>query len=98
MQQLAYDLIKCHSQDMSADKEPLLIIIPGVAGTGKSYLINAILNLLQSTCVVTAITGKPSYNIRGITIHSLLKLPVGPTGKKDLMAQSLHFFSFCTEV
>lgn len=73
MQQLAYDLIKSHSQDMSADKEPLHLIITGVAGTGKSYLSNAIRNLLQSRCVVTPITGKAPYNIRGVKIHSLLK-------------------------
>ena len=89
MQQLAYDLIKSHSQDLSSDKEPLRLIIIGVAGTGKSYLINAIRNLLQSTCVVTATIGKASYNIRGVTVHSLLKLPVGPKGNKDLTGQSL---------
>ena len=60
MQQLAYDLIKSHSQDMSPDKEPVPLVIIGVAGTGKSYLINAIRNLLQSRCVVTATTGKAS--------------------------------------
>lgn len=58
MQQLAYDLIKSHSEDLSADKEPLHLIITGVASTGKSYLINAIRNLLQSRCVVTPTTGK----------------------------------------
>ena len=49
-----------------------------VAGTGKTYLINAIRNLiLQSKCAVTATTRKAKYNIRGITLHSLLKLPIG---------------------
>ena len=37
-----------HSEDMSDDKEPLFLIIIGVAGTGKSFLIEAIQNLLQS--------------------------------------------------
>lgn len=95
MQQLAYyDLIKSHSQDMSADKEPLCLIIIGVAGTGKSYLIDAIHNLLQSRCVATATTGKASYNIRGVTVHFLLKLPVSPRGNKDLTGQRLC--SHCT--
>ena len=62
----------------------------GQAGTGKSYLINALRNLLQSKCAVTATTGKASYNIRGVTIHSLLKLPVGARGNKDLTGQSLY--------
>ena len=41
------------------------------AGTGKMYLINAIRNLLQSKC---ATTGKAAYNVRCVTVHSLLKL------------------------
>lgn len=75
---------------MSADKEPLCLIIIGVAGTGKSYLINAIRNILQSRCAVTVTTGKASYNIRGVTVLSLLKLAVGPRRNKDLAGQSLN--------
>jgi ATP-dependent DNA helicase PIF1 len=67
----------------------LCLTVIGVAGTGKSYLINAIRNLLRSKCAVTATTGKASYNIRGITIHSLLKLPIGSRGRKYLTGQSL---------
>ncbi|XP_028394482.1 uncharacterized protein LOC114518676 [Dendronephthya gigantea] len=77
MQELAYNIIKAHFQDQSPVKEPLFLIIIGEAGTGKSYLINAIRNLLQSKCAVTATTGKASFNIKGVTIHSLLKLPIG---------------------
>ena len=32
---------------------------------------------------------KAAYNIRGVTIHSLLKLPIGSRGRKDLTGQSL---------
>ena len=46
----------------------------GVAGTGKSYRINAIWNLLQNKCAVTVPQVK--QRIRGITVHSLLKLPI----------------------
>ena len=84
MQKLAYDIVNAHQQDVSNDMEPLCLIIVGVAGTGKSYLINALRNLLQNKCAVTATTGKASYNIKGVTIHSLLKLPAGPRGNKDL--------------
>ena len=45
--------------------------------------------MLQNKCAVTATTGKASYNIQGVTIYSLLKLPVGPRGNKDLTGQSL---------
>ena len=89
MQKLAYDIVKSHFDDTSSERESLCLIINGVAGTGKSYLVNAIRNLLQSRCAVTATTGKAAYNIRGVTIHSLLKLPIGSRGNKDLIGQSL---------
>ena len=89
MQKLAYDIVKFHFNDSSSQKEQLCLIINGVAGTGKSYLINAIRNLLQSRCAITATTGKAAYNIKGITVHSLLKLPIGSRGMKDLTGQAL---------
>jgi len=49
----------------------------------------AVKNLLQHSCAVTATTGKAAYSIHGCTIHSLLKLPVGAKGNKDLTGQSL---------
>ena len=88
-QKLAYDIVKSHFDDTSSERESLCLIIHGLAGTGKIYLINAIRNLLQSRCAVTATTGKAAYNIRGVTIHSLLKLPIGSRGNKDLTGQSL---------
>ena len=89
MQKLAYDIVKTHFEDTSSEKEPLCLIINGVAGTGKSYLINAIRHLLQSKCAVTATTGKAAYNVRGVTVHSLLKLPIGSRGNKDQTGQAL---------
>ncbi len=88
MQRFAYDIKNTHSEQLSP-KDPLLLIIIGLGGTGKSYLIHAIQNLLQLRCAVTATTGKASYNIGGTTIHSLLKLPVGPRRNKDLSGSSL---------
>lgn len=77
MQSLAYNIVRDHFNS-PLPRSPLLLIINGFAGTGKSYLINALRNLLQQSCAVTATTGKASFNISGVTIHSLLNLPVGP--------------------
>ena len=85
---LAYNIVRNHT-NTPLPRPPLLLIINGFAGTGKSYLINALRNLLQQTCAVTATTGKASFNINGVTIHSLLNLPVGPRGNMDLKGQSL---------
>ena len=87
MQRLAYNIVKMHFEDTSS--EPLCLIINGVAGTGKSYLITAIRCLLQSKCVVTATTGKAFFNISGVTIHSLLKLPCGKRQNNDVTGQTL---------
>ena len=72
-QRLAYDIITTHSNKVNP-KEPLRLIIIGVAGTGKSYLINGVYNYLKNKCIVTATIGKASYNINEVTIHSLLTL------------------------
>ena len=88
MQALAYNLVKEHFESPSQEP-PLLLIINGFAGTGKSYLISALRSLLQQSCIVTATTGKASFNINGKTIHSVLNLPVGPRGNNDLKGQSL---------
>ena len=70
-------------------KKPLLLIILGEGGTGKSYVINALRNLHGQSCAVAAPTSKAAYNVQGVTLHSRLKLPVGPRGHKDLKGQSL---------
>lgn len=75
MQRLAFNMVTKHPENT---EEPLLLIVNGEAGTGKSYLINALRNHLQHRCIVTAATGKAAYQIRGITIHSYLRLPIGP--------------------
>ena len=55
----------------------------------KSYLISALRTLLHDKCAVTATTGKAAFNINGVTVHSLLKLPVGSRRNKDLVGQNL---------
>ncbi len=88
MQKNAYDIIVPHCEN-TCRKNSLLMIINGVAGTGKRYLIAAVRDTLKDKCVITATTGKASFNISGVTIHSLLKLPVNYKYQKDLSGQSL---------
>ena len=88
MQKHAYDIVKNHSEDCSTNKDPLCLIVVGGAGTGKRYL-NALHNFLGSKCAITATTGKTSYNIRGVTVHSLPKLPVETRGSNDIKGESL---------
>ena len=64
------------------------MIINGEGGTGKSYL-SAIHSSLKGKCTITATTGKVSYNVSGITIHSFLSLPVTSNSHKDLSGQAL---------
>ena len=74
-QRLAYNIVCDHFN--RSDKEPILLLIKGIAGSGKSYLIDAIRNVLQTKCKVLAYTGKASFNVNGVTLHSFLKLPIG---------------------
>ena len=64
-------------------------MIIGVAGTGKSYVVSALCQMLQHKSGIAAPTGKAAFNVNGVTLHSLLKLPVGQKGHKDLSGPSL---------
>ena len=95
-QKLAYDIVTKHHQaiccyttnpienEAATNPEQLLMIIYGTAGTGKSYLIDAIASELKHDCCITATTGIAAFNINGVTIHSLLQLPIRNQGAKEL--------------
>lgn len=72
-------------QTFSSDRQSFHYFITGGAGTGKSFVVNMIVAYLQlftshqpgcSPVVVYAPTGTAARNIRGSTIHNLLKIPV----------------------
>ena len=75
-QRAAYNIVYTHFQQHQAASQPLHMIICGTAGTGKSYLISAISNLLCDTCLLTGTTGMAAYHIYGGTLHSTLQIPV----------------------
>ena len=87
-QSIAYNLVRKHVQ--TENKDPLHLLITGIAGSGKSYVIHAMRNLLQSKCQVLAYTGKASFNINGITLHSFLKLPIGSKRLMELKGPALQ--------
>ena len=58
------------------------MFVSGAGGTGKSFLISAIrelicrLTLIPIPSIVTAPTGVAAFNINGTTIHRALQLPI----------------------
>lgn len=56
------------------------VFITGGAGTGKSFLIQAIQSLNNRDVVVCAPTGTAAEQIKGVTLHHLLHAPTGVIG------------------
>ena len=75
MQQAAYDIVFNHFRNV--EQNPLRLLIIGVAGIGKSYVIDSLRNLLQTKCRALAYTGKASFNVNEVTLYPLLTLPLG---------------------
>ena len=82
----AYTIIRNHFEN---DLEQLLMIITGIAGSGKSYLLKCIKKLLSEQCLLTAYFGIAAYNINGKTLHSLLQLPIRNKSKHELKGNAL---------
>ena len=57
----------------NAHNEPIRVMVLGTAGTGKSYVIERIKNLLNDACVSVAPTGVAALNISSTTIHSFFR-------------------------
>ena len=70
-QQQIYDLVANHFQNPHLP--PLKTLVLGSAGTGKSFLIHALNQLLGHNCQLLAPTGVAAVNISGSTIHSFLQ-------------------------
>jgi len=71
--------------------KPLHMLIIGVGGTGKSFLIETIRSHVKetwkdlvdddTTCAVAVPTGLAAYNVGGVTVHRLFQLPIEHEGK-----------------
>ena len=86
-QQLAYNIVANHFHNNIND--PLFLMITGQGGSGKSFVINALRNLLNTNCIVTSYFGIAAFNISGVTLHSLLSLPIRGKNKSDLRGKPL---------
>ena len=86
----AFNVVKshCSSQDQ---QPPLKMIVSGTSGTGKSYLIWCLQELLGDQLRVMAPTRAAAYNVHGHTLHSLLSIPARGDFR-DLEGQRLHTF------
>jgi len=60
------------------------IFVTGPAGTGKTTLLMEFLAHTQKTVIVSAPTGVAALAVGGQTLHSLLRLPLGIIGDRDL--------------
>ena len=72
-QRLAYDII---TSEIGDNPEPVHMIVCGTAGTGKTYLISAVKQVLGAQCVVTATTVIAAFSINSETLHSAAQPPI----------------------
>lgn len=84
-------VIQCiESRKMDAKIKPLCMFTSGVAGTGKSFLIECLTDKIRlmnagdsNSVAVIAPTGIAAFNINGVTIHKFFKLPVQHTTEAE---------------
>ena len=73
-QRIAYDIVFEHFT--SNESEQLLLILTGLAGSGKSYVIESLKNLLGDNVRTCSYYGVAAFNVKGLTLRSLLQLPI----------------------
>jgi hypothetical protein len=86
-QRLVFALVHEHFQRARnglSQQDPLLLVISGTAGTGKSKVIQLLREQLGGACRVVAPSGVAAFNVSGVTIHSLLKIPINLRASETL--------------
>ena len=68
------------------------MIVCGTAGSGKTYLISAVKQVLGTQCVVTATTGIAAFSINCETLYSAAQLPMREY--RELQGDSLQRLHF----
>lgn len=66
------------------------VFITGKAGTGKTTFLRYLVSHAAKKLIVTASTGIAAINAGGMTLHSLLKIPLGPISPEEPIKSKLH--------
>jgi len=74
-QRLVFSIVLDHFRN-HVGRDPLYLVVNGTAGSGKSKIIHLLLQHLPGVCRVVAPSGVAAFNVDGVTIHSLLKIPI----------------------
>ena len=80
---------------LEKSRQPLFIT--GRAGTGKSVLLQYFREHSRKSTAVVAPTGIAALNVRGQTIHSFFRLPIGLIGKDSLPSND-KFNTLCRSI
>ena len=96
-QKKAYKFIEAWIDSMEKDPEntkPIYLNISGRAGCGKTYFLNCVAqyakNVSSNFLLKAAPTGTAAFLIGGDTLHSMFKLPLQVSTKKDISDLSLE--------
>jgi hypothetical protein len=88
-QRRVFEAVTNHaSQQKREVTQPLLAMVCGTAGAGKTFLIRAIKQELGTACLVLAPTGVAADNIGGCTYQSVVPMPRHPIDREDIAPKS----------
>ena len=97
-QKYVYRVVEEHqrvSKSSSGPPSPLNALICGTAGSGKTYLIKSLKQLLGDTCLVLAPTGVAADNIGGQTYQSVIPTPLKDVLRGNIDPSPRRLASFC---
>ncbi|XP_061185108.1 uncharacterized protein LOC133193154 [Saccostrea echinata] len=92
-QTFAYNIVMntlLQYKNQSSNFQPLRMIVAGTAGSGKSFLIKCLVKSIKqlfhtnNAVQVLCPTGNSANLISGVTLHSSLKIPIGPKSAKEM--------------
>ena len=93
-QAFVYRVVQQHHDAWAPDRPPLRALVCGTAGSGKTFLIRSIKQLLGDRCLVLAPTGVAADNIGGQTYHSCVPVPMADITREDIAPSEKRLASF----